>query len=58
MNRPPTSPLGVGLTEIDGVAWCVTHDAPWHEGDTRCNDRPDTFGECVEVPLYRGYARD
>lgn len=44
------------LVEIDGVSWCIEHDAPWYEGDTRCNDRPSTFYECVEAPLYRGPA--
>ena len=42
------------FTEMHGVAWCVTHDYPWYEGDTECND-PDPVGDdCVEVPLYRG----
>lgn len=50
------------LVELDGVAWCVTHDDTWHEGSTECRrawidadlDLPDR--ECVEVPLFRGVA--
>lgn len=42
------------IVELDGVSWCVEHEAVWFEGDTRCSDRPSTFYDCVEAPLYRG----
>ena len=56
-DRPLVAP-------IDGVAWCVTHDSWWVEGDTTCHgawchdvladdDDDDERGDCVEVPLYR-----
>lgn len=42
--------------EIDGVSWCVEHDAVWFEGDTRCADRPSSFDDCVEAALFHGPA--
>lgn len=57
MSTTQHEPAGAPtLTEIDGASWCIEHDAVWLEGDTRCSDRPSTFYECVEAPLFHGPA--